>query len=133
MDRRRIITLLSVARVGVGTVLLLAPRSMGRNWVGTVAEDRRAALVIRGFGARDLALGLGTLRALARDEPIEGWVQMAAAGDASDAVTGLIAASSVGPLRTIPTVLSATAAAALGLWTLRPDRTAPAAVEPRTD
>ena len=115
MDNRRVIAMLSIARVGVGTVLLLAPRRMGRNWVGSVADDPRAALVIRGFGVRDLALGLGTLRALSRNEPLNGWVQMAAFGDACDAVAGLAAASSVGAVRTIPTVLSAAAATVLGM------------------
>ena len=115
MDNRRVIALLSIARVGVGTALLLAPQRMGRNWVGSVAEDPRAALVIRGFGARDLVLGLGTLRAMSRDEPLAGWVQMAALGDACDAVTGLVGAPSVGAARTIPTVLSATAAAIVGM------------------
>ena len=117
MDNRRVIAILSIARVGVGTALLLAPRRMGRNWVGSVADDPRAALVIRGFGARDLALGLGTLRALSRNEPLTGWVQMAALGDACDAAAGLAAASSVGAVRTIPTVLSATAAAIVGMRT----------------
>jgi len=115
MDNRRVIAMLSIARVGVGTALLLAPRRMGRNWVGSVADDPRAALVIRGFGARDLALGLGTLRALSRNEPLTGWVQMAALGDACDAAAGLAAASSVGAVRTIPTVVSATAAAVVGM------------------
>ncbi len=114
MENRRVIALLSIARVGVGTALVLAPRRMGRNWVGAVADDPRAALVIRGFGARDLALGLGTLRAMQRDEPLTGWVQMAAFGDACDAVAGIAGASSVGILRTIPTVVSAAAAAVLG-------------------
>ncbi len=115
MENRRVIAMLSIARVGVGTALLLAPRTMGRNWVGSVADDRRAALVIRGFGARDLALGLGTLRAMARNEPLNGWVQMAALGDACDAIAGLAGASNVGVARTIPTVLSATAAAIMGM------------------
>jgi hypothetical protein len=128
MDNRRIITMLSIARVGVGAALLLAPRRMGRNWVGSVVEDPRAALVIRGFGARDLALGLGTLRALQRDEPVEGWVQMAAAGDACDALAGLIGASSVGLARSIPTILSAAGAAILGMRCASGDDT-PHAVE----
>ena len=115
MENRRVIALLSIARVGVGTALLLAPKRMGRNWVGSVADDRRAALVIRGFGARDLALGLGTLRALQRDEPLTGWVQMAALGDACDAIAGLAGASSVGLVRSIPTVLSASGAAVVGV------------------
>ena len=115
MDNRRVIAMLSIARVGVGTALLLAPQRMGRNWVGSVADDPRAALVIRGFGARDLALGLGTLRALSRNEPLTGWVQMAALGDACDAVAGIAAGSSVGAARTIPTVVSATAAAVVGM------------------
>jgi hypothetical protein len=114
MENRRVIALLSIARVGVGTALLLAPRRMGRNWVGSAVDDPRAALVIRGFGARDLALGLGTLRAMQRDEPLTGWVQMAALGDACDAIAGLAGASSVGLVRTIPTVVSAAVAAVVG-------------------
>ena len=120
MHERRVIALLSIARVGVGTALLLAPRQLGRNWIGSAAEDARTALVIRGFGARDLALGLGTLRALRRDEPLAGWVGLAAAGDACDAIAGIRAASSVGLVRTVPTVLSASAAAVLGAWAVRP-------------
>lgn len=128
MDNRRVIAMLSIARVGVGTALLLAPSRMGRNWVGSVADDPRAAVVIRGFGARDLVLGLGTLRALRRDEPLTGWVQMAAIGDACDAVAGLVGAPGVGAARTIPTVLSAAAAAAVGMRAAV-DRSSTATVE----
>lgn len=132
MHERRVIALLSVARVGVGAALLLAPARMGRNWIGSAADDARTALVIRGFGARDLALGLGTLRALRRGEPLAGWVGLAAAGDACDAIAGVRGASSVGLARTMPTVLSAAAAAVLGAWAVRPGAGSTAVETPAT-
>lgn len=106
--------ILATLRVGIGAVLLLAPGAAGRRWIGEPAGDARVKAVIRGLGARDLALGLGALRALDRGEPAHAWVQLAAVGDATDAVAAVAAARRLGPLRTLGTAVSAGAAAAIG-------------------
>ncbi len=106
--------MLSVARAAIGALLIVAPGVAGGRWIGDVAHDRRTKIAIRGLGARDLALGLGALRALDRGEPVRPWAQLAALGDASDAVSSILAARRLGAGRTISTVMSAGAAAALG-------------------
>jgi len=109
------VRILAVTRVAIGAVLLAAPGSAGRRWLGDAATDGRVKVALRGLGARDLAFGLGALRALDRGEPVGGWVQLAAVGDLTDAVSGLVAIRRLGPLRGAGTVASAGAAAALGL------------------
>jgi len=71
-------------------------------------------VAVRGLGARDIALGLGALRALDRGEPARSWVQLAAVGDVTDAVSSVLAVRQLGLARTIGTVATAGAAAALG-------------------
>ncbi|CAB4618750.1 unannotated protein [freshwater metagenome] len=106
--------MLSAARVVVGAVLLAAPGIAGGAWIGDPARDRRTKMIIRGFGARDLALGLGTLRALDRGEPVETWARMSAFGDIGDAGAALLGGRGLGFARTCMTVISAGTAAALG-------------------
>ena len=101
-------------RVAIGAALLVAPGAAGRRWLGDIAGDRRAKVLLRGLGARDLALGLGTYRALDRGEPVRPWVTMSMVGDLSDAVGSVLAFDAVGPTRSIATIASAGGAAALG-------------------
>ena len=115
MDHRQVARILAVARVAIGAVLLVAPGAAGRRWIGDVATDTRTKVAIRGLGARDLALGLGTLRTLDRGEPAAGWVRLAAVGDLSDAVSSVLAARRLGLLRTVGSVATAGGAAAAGL------------------
>jgi len=115
MDHRQVVRILSALRVTIGATLLVAPGAAGRRWIGEPARDPRVKAVLRGLGARDLALGLGALRALDQGAPARGWVQLAAVGDLADAASGLLAARRLGPVRALGTVLTAGAAGALGL------------------
>jgi hypothetical protein len=115
VDHRQVVRILSVARVVIGAVLVIAPGAAGRRWIGDAATDPRVKVAVRGLGARDLALGLGALRALDRGEPARGWVQLAAVGDATDAISGVLGARRLGLVRTLTSVTSAGTAAALGL------------------
>jgi hypothetical protein len=114
VDHRQIARILAVARVAIGAVLLATPGPSGRRWLGDIARNPGAKVALRGMGARDMALGLGTLRALDRGEPVADWVRLSAVGDLSDAASGLLAARHLGGLRTFGTVASAGAAAAVG-------------------
>ena len=114
MDHRQVARILAIARLAAGAVLLAAPGAAGRRWLGDIARDPVAKVALRGLGARDMALGLGALRALDRGEPVAGWVRLAAVGDLTDAAGGALAARRLGSLRAVGTVASAGAAAALG-------------------
>lgn len=115
MDQRAVARMVAMARIGIGVVLLAAPTTVGRPWVGEPARTPGARLVLRTLGGRDLVLGLGALRALGEgDGSAEGWVRAGAAADAGDAAAGLIG------LRGLPSparwgvIASAATAAAVG-------------------
>jgi len=75
----------AVARVAVGVAALAWPSVPARPWVGTSADELTAEVLGRALGARDLALGLGTLAAI-RKAPAGPWPAGAlyAAGALSD-------------------------------------------------
>jgi hypothetical protein len=81
---RRGAVALSAARVALGVTALAFPSVVARPWVGKAAGDDLAGTVLgRALGARDLALGLGTLAAL-RSGHARGWLAAAALSDAFD-------------------------------------------------
>jgi peptide-methionine (R)-S-oxide reductase len=81
---RRLALVNGVARSALGVVALIAPGLPLAPWVGPAASDPSARLLARGLGGRDLALGLGTLWALRRAEPLTGWVVASGLADAGD-------------------------------------------------
>ena len=101
-------------RVVIGAVLVVAPGAAGRRWIGDAATDPRVKVAVRGPRRPRPRPRLGALRALDRGEPARGWVQLAAVGDATDAVSGVLGARRMGLVRSLATVTSAAAAAALG-------------------
>ena len=73
------------ARVALGVVALAWPVLPARPWVGARGDDLTARVFGRALGARDLALGLGTLNALRdTDESAAAWVAAGALCDALD-------------------------------------------------
>jgi hypothetical protein len=88
----RLAQLVAVGRIGIGCTALAAPTLMTRPWIGDAAESPDARLLSRTMGGRDLALGLGTLRALAvADAEARPWVALAGMADAVDAAVTLLA------------------------------------------
>ena len=87
---RSLVQGLAAGRVAVGVAMLLQPERAVRDWIGR----RPAALggtqtVTRAFGARDLALGAGTLAALAGGRDARDWVAAGAFSDVADLVATL--------------------------------------------
>jgi len=80
-------TAAAVARVAVGVAALTWPSVPARPWVGASGDELTAEVLGRALGARDLALGLGTLAAIRRS-PAGPWPAGAlyAAGALSDAL-----------------------------------------------
>jgi hypothetical protein len=109
---------LALSRMALGGVLLVAPRSLGRLWIGPAASRGGAHVALRALGARDVALGLGTT--LARDEDSERrWLQMGLLADGTDCVTALVGGADMPPLGRAAAVASAAGAVAMGLWASR--------------
>ena len=110
---RRAAQAIAWARVGLGGVALVVPPVVTRPWVGSSADTPSARLLARTLGGRDLALVVGTLRALSRsDEEARPWVALAGVSDAVDALATVAAFASL-PRRTRWVILGASVGAAL--------------------
>ena len=75
---------LAAGRIVVGLGLLVAPRLVGRAWIGDDADRPGATVFARALGIRDLLLGAFALRS-----PIPHVVGACAAADAVDLVATL--------------------------------------------
>lgn len=77
--------LISFGRFLFGVAFLAEPKLMERAWIGKQARLPGAQLLARAVGARDLALGLGGLQAVTRnDGSARPWLAAAAVCDAVD-------------------------------------------------
>jgi hypothetical protein len=92
-------TLLSATRVVIGVAAWVAPRRFGRAWTGESSDGPLGSMAIRGLGARDIALGLGTLRALGNGSSVKPWLEMQALADASDTASTVFAFRDMPPLK----------------------------------
>jgi hypothetical protein len=115
--------LISLGRLVFGVAFIAEPKLMERAWIGKQALLPGAQLLTRAVRARDLALGLGGLQALTRnDGAARPWLAAAAVCDAVDfgatwtAGRGIPrqARSGVLAIAGVFSVLSAIAAVALG-------------------
>ena len=82
---------LSVSRMVLGAALFFAPRKISRLWTGTTGPDFPTNMVLRGMGARDVALAVGALTAIERGTSVRGWLEAGALVDGADAVGTLAA------------------------------------------
>ena len=115
MDDRQVARLYATTRVGIGVVLLLAPKVMA-GWIGPVAARPETRVLTRITGARDAALGVGALLALADGTPVRRWLQLAAAVDAADALASLGGVRHLTARRGLPAAGLAAGGAAAGAW-----------------
>jgi hypothetical protein len=93
MTVRALATGLAVNRCAFGIGYLLAPERTARGWIGAIAGHPATGVFTRALGARDLALGLGALRALRSgdDEQARAWLAGHALADGTDLVATLAA------------------------------------------
>lgn len=110
---RKVARLIAVGRVGIGITAISAPMLVLRPWVGDVSEDDSARLLARTMGGRDLALGIGALRALSvSDVEARPWVALGGVADAVDAMATVMAFGQL-PKRTRWGILALTLGAAI--------------------
>ncbi len=121
---RLLVRALALNRVVFGIAYLVAPARTGRGWIGKAAEKEATRVFTRALGARDLALGVGALRALAGDDVAEARAWMAAHAVAD----GMDLAATVAARRRLPQsgfrfasamAAGSTAVALLGVFGLR--------------
>jgi hypothetical protein len=72
-------------RIALGVAVLARPETLVRAYRVDAATARRVSWLVRMLGARDLALGVGTLHALTRGGQPRPWLALAALADAVDA------------------------------------------------
>lgn len=115
--------LISFGRFLFGVAFIAQPKLMDRGWIGKQARLPGAQVLARAVGARDLALGLGGLQAVTRnDGSAQPWLSAAALCDAIDfgatwaAGRGIPRQARIGVLAIagVFSLLSAIAAAGIG-------------------
>lgn len=119
MEPRPLARLLAGGRLLIGAVLLAAPTAAGRRWIGDDAERPGTAVVLRGLGARDLAIGLGVLAALDTDAPVQRWLEAGAIADLADGTAMALVGDGLPRSTRLATAGTAVGAAALGIWLSR--------------
>jgi hypothetical protein len=97
MNTRAMLTTLAAGRLVIGAALVAKPQSqVGAGWVGGEEAQRPAtALLFRSVGARDMALGLGTLAAQRNGSPLKPWLLGATLADVVDLVATFAAGRSI--------------------------------------
>jgi hypothetical protein len=75
--------MMAAGRVAIGTVLCVSP-GLAAMWAGGSARTPGAHVITRSAGARDAALGLGTLIAKNETGELRHWLLASSACDAAD-------------------------------------------------
>jgi hypothetical protein len=110
---RRLAQVVALGRIAIGCTALAAPTLMTRPWIGDAAGSPDTRLLARTMGGRDVALGIGTLRALGVDDgEARPWVALAGMADAVDATVTVLAFRRLPPV-TRWAILASTVGAAL--------------------
>src|SRR3954471_1587737 len=122
LNARAVATQISIARMGFGVAFMVAPALTGRMWIGPEAGRPGTKLFIRALGARDFALGLGTMLAMRHNRPTRGWLEASGLADFADLVVTIMARDEV-PATSRVTVyaIAAPGAALCGLTAARVD------------
>jgi hypothetical protein len=84
-------------RIAIGAAAILTPGLAARVMGGRRASEGIAPVFARMVGARDVALGLGTVIALDRGKPVRGWLEGSALSDTVDCVACVLAREDMPP------------------------------------
>ncbi len=118
MDETSVALISARGRIAFGVVAAAAPSLVTRIMTGT-KKPKGEAVFVRMFGARDAALGLGSVIAIDHGTPVRGWLEATAMADLADAVTAVLERDSLTPNAFIGTVGIATASALLNVFLSR--------------
>jgi hypothetical protein len=115
MNPKRLAAALAGGRVALGIGLALAPRRLGRTWIGEDATLPGGVVAVRATGVRDVAVGLGLLVALRRGRPLRGWLEAGAVTDMGDLVFTLLSFPQLPRVGRLVTIASAGASALVAM------------------
>jgi hypothetical protein len=116
MDPRDVATQHALGRVGMGVALVAVPRLVAEPWIGRAGAAPGTQVITAAMGARDLAIGLGTIRALRAGRGARPWLQAAVLADAVDLLATLRARRDLPAFGVATVTAIAAGSAALGLW-----------------
>ncbi len=97
MDTANLAMLLARGRIAIGTAAVATPGLAARAMGGRRSSAGLAPLFLRMLGARDIALGLGTVIALDRGAPVRGWLEGSALSDTVDCLACILARDRLTP------------------------------------
>jgi hypothetical protein len=104
---------LAANRILFGAGFMLSPEKTAKSWVGPVAASAGAGVMIRTAGARDVALGAGTLTALHGYADPRPWFAAHLVSDATDVVATWTARRELGPARSLYAIAVGSASTAV--------------------
>jgi hypothetical protein len=81
---RALLTQVNAGRIALGTLLIARPEMATAMWVGRDGARPGGRVLAQALGARDAALGAGTLAALRARQPIAPWVAGGLLADTTD-------------------------------------------------
>jgi hypothetical protein len=110
---------LARGRIAIGIAAVAAPGLATRVMSGRHKPDGIASLFARMLGARDVALGLGTVIALDRGKPVRGWLEGSALSDTVDCVACVLARENMPPRPFRATAVLGAVSAGLGVFLSR--------------
>jgi hypothetical protein len=99
LEDREVARFMGALRVGLGVAMFVAPNKVAKSWTGEGAESTPSTLALRGMAVRDIAVGLGLVKAVELGTSTRGWLEAAALCDAGDAVATLMAWRELGGVR----------------------------------
>ncbi len=119
MDRDTALKSLAALRVAVGVTSYVAPNFGGKLFGLEPEANPQAAYLGRLFGIRDVALGIGPLRAKKKAQ--DNWIELGIMCDAADAVSAFLGGGKgyLSPTTTAMVAAPAIAATALGVVALK--------------
>ena len=104
-----------MGRLAFGGGLIAAPRQLGGVLLGDEAREPAVRIALRTYGTRDVVLGLGTLRSVAREGHGGDWLLAGVTSDLLDAGVQLGEWSDLPPEKRLLGVLMALGSAGAGM------------------
>lgn len=116
MSPRTVARAIGAGRVAFGVAMLVAPRAVGRAWVGDDGDRPGASALVRALGVRDLVLGLLALHTLDHPQVGPRYQRTLAVCDAVDLLATLAVRDHLPPAAVAGTAAVAGGAVAGGLY-----------------
>jgi len=111
MDEAELAMWISRGRIAIGLVAVVAPRFGARMLSAGGEATGVAPMLARMTGARDVALGLGTLLAVDKGAPVRGWLEGSALADTADTLAAVAARKQLSPRALVGSVALAASSA----------------------